>query len=343
MEDDETVNWSPWHDQLHRHLLQRSGLLPKGQAILLAVSGGQDSMALLGLARDLIRHHHWTLHVWHGNHGWHQDAQRCCDELKVWCQEQDFVFFSDTANPVEVQSEAKARAWRYHCLETTARRLKAVVSTAHTATDKTETFLLQLARGTDLRGLSSLREQRPLSEQKPEGIQLSRPMLIFKRKQTLEICRALKVPIWNDPTNASALFARNRIRNEVLPVLEELYPGCDGRISNLSERLSKTHDIQQELVDQCLKANETSNQQTRQLISNSSLQLRRILMNRWMTQRGTPQLNAIELDRLCRRLGPSQPPGKTDLAGGWQISWTKHFLRLDPPDSYSHADTHRQG
>ena len=168
-------------------------------------------------------------------------------------------------------------------------------------------------------------------------------MLTFQRKQTLEICRALNVPIWNDPTNASPSFARNRIRNEVLPVLEELYPGCDGRISNLSERLSKTQEIQQELVDQYLKTNETSNQQTRQIIRNSSLQLRRVLINRWMTQRGAPQLNAIELDRLCRRLGPSQPPGKTDLTGGWQLSWTKHSLRLDPPDSSSQADTHRQG
>ena len=310
--------------------------------MLLAVSGGQDSMALLGLAKDLVRHHHWTLHIWHGNHGWHQDAQRCCDELNVWCQAQGLVFLSDKADPDAVQSEAKARAWRYHCLETTARRLQAVVSTAHTATDRTETFLLQLARGADLRGLCSLREQRPINEHEPGGIQLSRPMLTFQRQQTREICRALNLPIWNDPSNASASFARNRIRNEVLPVLEELYPGCDGRISDLSERLTRTQDIQQELVDQCLNANEASNQLTRQLISNSSLQLRRVLINRWITKQRAPQLNAIELDRLCRRLGPSQPRGKTDLAGGWQISWTRHSLRLDPPDSSTDADTHRQ-
>ena len=290
-------------------------------------------MALLGLARDLVRHHHWTVHIWHGNHGWHQDAQRCSDELKLWCQEQGFVFLSDTADPAEVQSEAKARAWRYRCLETTARRLQAFVCTAHTATDRTETLLLQLARGTDLRGLCSLREQRPIREQKPDGIQLSRPMLIFKRRQTAEICRALQVPIWIDPTNASASFARNRIRNEVVPVLEELYPGCDGRISNLSERLSQTQGLQQELVEQCLKANEGSNLQTRQLISNSSLQLRRILMNQWIKRRGAPQLNSIELDRLCRRLGPFQPPGQSHLAGGWRVSWTKHSLELNPPDS----------
>ena len=327
------MNWSPWHDRLHRHLLQRPELLPKGQAILLAVSGGQDSMALLGLARDLASRHQWMLHVWHGNHGWHGAAQRSCDELKAWCQEQGVIILSDTANPEDVDSEAKAREWRYDCLETTAKRLQAVVATAHTATDRTETLLLQMARGTDLRGLCSLREQRPLRDHSANGVQLSRPMLIFQRNNTAEICRALNLPTWIDPTNTSPSFARNRIRNEVLPVLEAIYPGCDARMSNLSERLSKIQEIQEELVDQHLKAIETSNQKLRELIKNSSLDVRRILMNRWITQQGAPQLNANELDHLCRRLGAHQPPGRADLAKGWQISWTKDSLKLDAPKS----------
>ena len=81
------MTWSPWHDRLHRHLLQRPHLLPQGQTLLLAVSGGQDSMALLGLARDLASRYHWSLQLWHGNHGWHPQAQRCCDELESWCQQ----------------------------------------------------------------------------------------------------------------------------------------------------------------------------------------------------------------------------------------------------------------
>jgi len=210
-------------------------------------------MALLGLAKDLYKQHQWKLHVWHGNHGWHNEAQRCCDALELCCQEQSLEFFGETADPTTVECEAKARAWTYHCLETTGTRLQAVVATAHTATDRKETLLLQLARGTDLRGLCSLREQRPIRKHAPGGIQLSRPMLIFERKQTDSICRELKLPQWSDPTNASPLFARNRIRHEVMPVLEELYRGCGGRISNLNERLSKIEEIQQELINQRLK------------------------------------------------------------------------------------------
>jgi len=62
--------WSPLHLRLHRQLLQKPDLLPAGAPLLVAVSGGQDSMALLALLRDLRRLHHWSLQLWHGDHGW---------------------------------------------------------------------------------------------------------------------------------------------------------------------------------------------------------------------------------------------------------------------------------
>ena len=62
--------WSPFHLRLHRLLLRRPQLLPPHATLLLAVSGGQDSMALVGLLRDLQRLHHWRLLLWHGDHGW---------------------------------------------------------------------------------------------------------------------------------------------------------------------------------------------------------------------------------------------------------------------------------
>ena len=329
------MTWSPWHDRLHRHLLQRPHLLPQGQTLLLAVSGGQDSMALLGLARDLASRHHWSLQLWHGNHGWHPQSQRCSGELKSWCQQQGLDVLIETADPTTVASEANAREWRYRCLETAATRLQAVVCTAHTATDRSETLLLQLARGTDLRGLCSLREQRPINNNQPAGVQLARPMLLFQRKETLEICQSLQLPIWSDPTNHSGAFARNRIRNEVLPILEALYPGCDRRIADLSERLSQTQNIQDNLVDRCLDANTTSMRHTRELIRISSLELRRVLVHRWMERQGAPALTAKDLDQLCRRLGPQQPPGTTDLPKGWQIKWTKNCLKLNSPQKHS--------
>ena len=325
------VNWSPWHDRLHRHLLKERQLLPKGKALVLAVSGGQDSMAMLGLLRDLVRHHHWALYVWHGNHGWYAASQRSSGELKHWCQEQGLAFRNNAADPGTIQSEAAARLWRYQCLKQTAEALQADVLTAHTATDRTETLLLQMARGSDLRGLCSLRAQRPLQDKEPKGIQLNRPMLLFERNETAEICNTLQLPTWPDPTNTSPLFARNRIRNEVLPVLEELYPGCTKRISNLSERLSTTREVQEELLNQCFQNSANNNQSTRLLFKNSSSKLRRILINAWIAEQGAPQLNATQLEELSRRLGPKQPPGSAHLPKGWKINWSGETLALTPP------------
>ena len=64
-----TVAWTSWHHQLHNRLLLQPKLLPEGARLLLAISGGQDSMALLGLLQLLQVRHRWTLKLWHGDHG----------------------------------------------------------------------------------------------------------------------------------------------------------------------------------------------------------------------------------------------------------------------------------
>ena len=76
--------WLNWHHRLHRQLLQDPQWLPKGTTLVLAISGGQDSMALLGLLRDLRRQHHWSLQLWHGDHGWHPGSAQTARDLQLW-------------------------------------------------------------------------------------------------------------------------------------------------------------------------------------------------------------------------------------------------------------------
>ena len=92
-------------------------LLPQGSSLLLAVSGGQDSMALLALLQDLAPLHGWGLNLWHGDHGWHDNSSRIAAELSSWCQQRHLSLQVDQAAPGEVPSEAKARQWRYERLE----------------------------------------------------------------------------------------------------------------------------------------------------------------------------------------------------------------------------------
>ena len=97
------------------------------------------------------------------------------------------------------------------------------ILTGHTATDLAETIIMNLARGTDLIGLSTLTEKRTLEN----NLELVRPLLIFNREETLEICKEFNLPIWIDPSNENMDLTRNRIRKEILPILNSIYKGAD--------------------------------------------------------------------------------------------------------------------
>nr|WP_255613657.1 tRNA lysidine(34) synthetase TilS [Synechococcus sp. MU1617] len=312
------MGWTSWHDRLHRRLRQQPQLLPQGSSLLLAVSGGQDSMALLALLQDLMPLHGWELRLWHGDHRWHNGSSQIAAELGAWCQQRELLLQVDQAAPGQVPSEAKARQWRYERLAQRGREVGADVVTGHTASDRAETMLLQLARGSDLAGLAALPSIRPLS---PEGPQLRRPLLHLQRDDTLQICRDLALPIWEDPSNQSPDFARNRIRQEVLPVMEELHPGSTQRMSELAERVSHVRDSQTELSQMALEVLQTPDGLNRRGLGALSPATRRLLLAQWLQQQGLPPLPATQLDELSRRLDKGAPGGAADLAGGWQLSW----------------------
>ena len=312
------LSWTSWHDRLHRRLLMQPQLLPQGSSLLVAVSGGQDSMALLALLQDLAPLHGWGLNLWHGDHGWHDTSSRNAAELSSWCQQQHLSLQVDQAAPGEVPSEAKARQWRYERLAQRGHQAGADVVTGHTASDRAETMLLQLARGSDLAGLAALPSVRPLS---PQGPQLRRPLLHLQRHDTLRICRKLALPIWEDPSNQSPEFGRNRIRQEVLPVLEALHPGSTQRMSDLAERVSQVRDSQTELSRMALELLQTPAGLDRRGLGALNPANRRLLLAQWLQQQGVPPLAATQLNELSRRLESGAPGGAADLAGGWQLSW----------------------
>ena len=157
--------WSPDHLRLHRSLLRQPDLLPSGAPLLLAVSGGQDSMAMVGLLCDLRSLHHWSLHLWHGDHGWRPESTRQASELEAWARARQLPIRVERHEPAggPGNAEERARRWRYECLRREAQRLGCGhVLTAHTASDRAETVLMHLARGSHRRGLAALRRRAPL-------------------------------------------------------------------------------------------------------------------------------------------------------------------------------------
>ena len=328
--------WTPWHDRLHRQLLRQPDLLPKKACLLLAVSGGQDSIALLVLLNDLVRLHHWDLLVWHGDHSWHAGSTAIAQELTEWCGHRDLPILCNRAEVGSTRTEAAARQWRYGQLTKLAKQDGRDVVTGHTATDRAETLLLQMARGTDLTGLASLRPQRPLDAAHPDGPQLRRPLLGFSRDDTLAICLELNLPIWLDPSNENPIYARNRIRLAVLPVLEELHPGSTHRIAALAERVSQVRDTQQQLASIALETLRFGDGLDRRALGRLPAGTRRTLLANWLNQQGVKAIAATALDRLSHRLALGQPAGQCDLPDRCALVWQGETLWLKRHGSSHH-------
>jgi tRNA(Ile)-lysidine synthase len=325
--------WSPDHLRLHRLLRRRPELLPPGTTLLLAVSGGQDSMALLALLQDLQRLHHWHLALWHGDHGWRPDSARQAAELSSWAANQGL--------PIQIErweapqpSEAAARQWRYDRLLERARALDANrVVTGHTGSDRAETLLLQLARGSHRRGASGPRTLRPLAPDLAPTIQLARPLLSFSRGDTARICQALNVPLWLDASNAQPVHGRNRIRLEVLPVLEALHPGASRRLSAWSERLEAEADAIAELAQLALRTLVHPDPPPGGSLDRAALLAlapanARLLLQAWLEQQGVSGVGASQLETLLQRLAAGQPPGRQALGGGLELHWQRQRLWL---------------
>jgi tRNA(Ile)-lysidine synthase len=195
--------------------------------VVVAVSGGADSTALLLLLADLREELGITLHVAHFDHR---------TRPKQSAEDADFV--AKLANrigaPIRVGRAAKptktedaARVARYEFLRRAASEIGATaIATGHTCDDQAETVLLHLARGSGLAGLAGMRPLR-------EGI--ARPLLAIGRKDTVAICRAARIRPRIDPTNRSLKFARNRVRLEVLPTLAKINPRASEAIARFAE------------------------------------------------------------------------------------------------------------
>ena len=195
--------------------------------VIVAVSGGADSTALLLILGDLAEELGLVIHVAHFDHR---------TRPKESAEDADFVakLANRVGAPIRVgradrptKSEDAARTARYAFLRRAAEEIGATtIATGHTRDDQAETVLLHLTRGSGLAGLSGMRPLR-------EGI--ARPLLGIGRTETLAICRDARIRPRTDPTNKSLKFARNRVRLKVIPELEKINPRASEAVARLAD------------------------------------------------------------------------------------------------------------
>lgn len=225
-------NWTPLHARLHQTLRQQH-LLARHRCVLIAVSGGQDSLCLVQLLLDLQPKWGWQLAIAHCDHRWPKDAGIAA-HVEQLAQYWKLPFYLKTATEVNT-SEAAARQWRYQALiEVAQEQGFQDVVTGHTKSDRAETLLYNLMRGAGADGLQALTWQRPLAE----GVQVVRPLLNVTRAETFQFCQQHHLPIWEDTYNQDLTYARNRIRQELLPYLQSHFnPQVETALAQTAELL----------------------------------------------------------------------------------------------------------
>jgi len=224
------------------------------QRILVAVSGGADSVGLLralhGLAQDYS-----LIHVAHLNHGWRgQDSDddqkfvsQLCQALGLHCH----VGHWNQWAPADVnhsRSEETARQVRYQFLAQKARELGArYIVTAHTASDRVETLLHNLCRGTGLAGACSPTFIRPLDD----DLLLVKPLLTCFRQDVLNYLQSLQQSFCVDSSNENLEYSRNFLRQSILPSLRQLYGSeVDRRLLSFTQIVEQTVAVEQAIADQ---------------------------------------------------------------------------------------------
>ena len=221
--------------------------LDKKQPVLAAVSGGLDSMCLL----YFLREQGYTVSCAHFNHQL-RGAEAARDEsfVRAWCEKEDIPFCLGTgdvrahARETCKTEEEAGRDLRYAFLRETAQMLGAQIALAHHADDNAETVLLNLVRGTDLRGLCGMR---------PKQGGIVRPFLEQTRDELAAYARAHDIPHVEDRTNADPnAAARNYLRLEILPRLRELNPRAGEHIAATARSLTLLDDALEHAAETAL-------------------------------------------------------------------------------------------
>jgi tRNA(Ile)-lysidine synthase len=208
----------------------RAGGLLHGPVVVL-LSGGRDSVCLLDVAVRLAG----PVTALHVNYGLRESADGDEAHCAALCEQLGAALVVHRAGPAEGNVQAWARDVRY----AEAAKLDGLIAAGHTATDQVETVLYRLAASPGRHALLGMPER--------EG-RLIRPLLTSTRDETAEHCRERGLAWREDPTNDDPAFARNRVRNELLPALRSLHPAAEANVLRTLALLRDEAAVLDELV-----------------------------------------------------------------------------------------------
>ena len=285
--------------------------------VLLAFSGGADSVALLDMMQKEYPNAPILLaHVNHGIRGEEALLDRAfCEQV---AKERGLeIAILDVDVPALAKEkgqslEEAAREVRYAFFADLMReRTISVLLTAHHADDHLETVLFRIARGTGLSGLCGITPIRPFAEG-----HLVRPLLGFTKKEIVQYCREQGLDFVTDSTNADTTYARNRIRAEVGPVLEDLYADVSHRAVRMGAELAEDEACLHELAKGFVEENTTARGISYLHLQKAHPAIRRRALQMWFEKERGATLESVHLQALLHLIESEDRTARVALPTG---------------------------
>lgn len=244
--------------------MQQHHMLEGGSKVVMGISGGADSVALLLLLSALRRTNNFSLYAVHINHGIRQEALEDAEYVKKLCEECSVPFYlyeADIPAMAKLQKkteEEMGREYRYQCFFEVAEQVGAdAIALAHHMGDQAETVLFHLVRGTGLSGMAGIRPVNEMesSEISHGKIRVIRPLLCCTKKELTNWLLSREVVWCEDTTNKSIVYTRNKIRNNIIPLLEEINAEAVSHIAELADSMREYEVFFQHMVKEYIKEN----------------------------------------------------------------------------------------
>lgn len=339
-------------DQLKKEIEQHQ-MIRRGDKVLVGVSGGPDSLALLHGLRNLGSEYGWSLFVIHVNHGLRgkeseEDARfvkECCEKWQIPCRIEAVDVYK-ALRKEGGNKQAIARKLRYGAFRKAAESWRVdKLALAHHADDQVETILMRIIRGTGVGGLKGMEKIR-----RWHGIDLIRPLLSISRQTIEAYCEEQGLNPRLDRSNLSPAYTRNRVRLELLPLLTGYNPRVKEAILQLSEIICEEEKVWEEMVrEACRRVVREKSPTSLTLDLSSFLHLSVALQRRivklilsCLLKQGTNEATLDSIERVRKVAAHPNPSVSVDLPGGVKVERKYHLLTLTlkeagPPENKNFA------
>ena len=309
-----------------KRFISQNHLLQTGDKVLIALSGGADSVALLHIFNSFKEEWDLTLYAAHFNHGIRgEEADRDERFCKALCEKMDVYFFHFQADVPSIAKrygesvELCGRRMRYDFLQWVCddKLGRAKIATAHHSDDNAETVLWNLTRGAGLAGLAGIPVKRD---------NIIRPLLCCTRAEIEAYCAENDLTYVTDSTNLSDDYTRNKLRHQVMPVLRELNPSVGESIMRTSTILREADEYLTQISEKELKAAKVPYGWSCEKLLQCEPILLKYAVKNILEKAAAP----VDFQHTALIIEAMRSNGAVDIGGGYVASCAQGILRIVP-------------